>query len=132
MIYALFISMYLGFYKIMFSSLPLKYKMILGTLFSIIVPFIIASIITYTYLSDSLLQITKNKSLYIAEDLANLIETSINNEINMASSIASDPDIIEAVKTNNYKIANLELDSICKRVKNTFFTIFLTDKNGFY
>ena len=48
----------------------------------------------------------------------------------MASSIAADPDIVNAVKSGGYSIAQFELEQIYQRIGDKYFTIFLMDKDG--
>ena len=104
--------------------------MILGGIAAVCIPFLIAGTIIYTQLSNSLLEMTKKNAIHKAEDISDFIENMLNQYIMLASSIAADPDIVQASKTGNYVLAQIELEAIYKRIGRKFFTIFLTDKDG--
>lgn len=112
------------------KKFTLKYRIIFSGFAAIFIPFFIVGIIIYIQLSNSLLELSKEKSVSTAKDISSIIDLSLKHEIRFASSIAADPVIMEASKTGDYHSAQLELDAVYKRVGRKFFTIFLTDKNG--
>jgi len=114
----------------MAKGITLKSKMILGGVIAVIVPFFIAGIIIYIQLSSALLEITKEKSLNIAKDISASIDERLNQEIRQTLAIAADPDIIEAARTGDYNVAQIELESIYERIGMDFFTILLADRYG--
>ena len=110
--------------------MTLKYRLILAGFASVFIPFIIAGTIIYFQLSNSLLELTKENSIHMAQDISASINEKLMMEIRLVSSIAADPDIVDAVKTGDYQIAQIELESIYARIGEKYFTLFLTDKNG--
>lgn len=108
----------------------LKYKIILGSITAVIVPFFIAGVIIYLFLSDSLIEMSTNRLVTQADDTASLIHATLMKEIKLMSAIAADPDVITALKTGKYQTAQLELEMIHQRIGEDLFTIFLADKNG--
>ena len=95
-----------------------------------LIPFLIAGVIIYVQLSNSLLEMAKEKSIQIAKDISASIEANLVQEIKLISAIAADPDMIEASITGDYHEAQTELESIYKRIGKKYFTIFLLDKHG--
>ena len=108
----------------------LKYRLILGGLVSVLIPFVLAGTIIYFKLSDSLLELTKEKVIHLSHDISASIDDKFTQEIRLVSSIAADPDIISASKTGDFQTAQFELESIYARIGEKYFTIFLTDKEG--
>ena len=114
----------------MLKNITLKYRMILGGIVAVFIPFFISGIIVYFYLSKSLIEITNSKSLIIVEDISGLIEATIMQEIKLASAIAATPDIVEDSVEGDYFHIQKDLESIHKRIGRKEFTIFVTDKHG--
>lgn len=104
--------------------------MILGGIVAVLIPFLIAGIIIYVQISNSLLEITEERSLHTANDISEIINMTLLQEIKLASAIAADPDIIAASQTGDYREAQNELKQIYQRIGKDFFTIFLLDKYG--
>ena len=115
----------------MLKGMSLKYKMILGSIIAVVIPFSIAGIIIYIQLSGSLLKMAEEKSVHMAEDISDFIASNLGQEVKLASAIASDPDIVNAVRTGDYRIAQTELKEIHDRIGTKYFTVFLLDKRGF-
>ena len=114
----------------MLKDLTLRYKMILGGLAAVFFPFVIAGTIIYIQLSNSLLEMTREKAVHSARDTSALIEATLMQEIKLASAIAANLDIVKASQTGDYRIAQLELEAIHKRIGRHLFTFFLLDKDG--
>jgi PAS domain S-box-containing protein len=108
----------------------LKHKLILGGIAAVFIPFLIASIIIYIQLSNSLLEITEEKAISIASDTSALIYATLMPEIKLADSIAADPEVVRASKSGDYRNAQQKLEALYKRIGKKVFTIFLTDKEG--
>ena len=114
----------------MAGKLTLKYRLILGGIAAVFIPLFIAGIVIYIQLSNSLLEMTKEKLAYIARDTADFIDATLMQEIKLASAIAMDLDVIQASLTGDYRVAQKDLESIHKRIGGGYATIFLLDKNG--
>lgn len=106
-------------------------KLILGGLTAVLVPFLIAGIIIYFQLSDSLMDLSKKNTLHMAQDIAKGLDERLTQEIKFASSIAADPDIINDLKSGTFNAVQSKLETIYKRIGEKYFTLFVTDKNGF-
>ena len=104
--------------------------MILGGMAAVLFPFVIAGTIIYIQLSNSLLEMTREKAVHSARDISALIEATLMQEIRLASAIAADLDVVEASQTGDYQVAQMELEALHHRIGRPFFTIFLLDKNG--
>jgi PAS domain S-box-containing protein len=111
-------------------NISLKYKLILAGLASILIPLLILGLIIYLQLYNSLFKLEKEKATHLTQDMSASINEKLMDEIKLVSSIAADPDIINAAKTGVFHTAQLEIESIYKRIGTEYFTIFLTDKNG--
>ena len=111
-------------------KVTLKYKLILTGLASIFIPFFIVGTIIYLQLSNSLFELAKENAIHVAVDLSASINEKLSQEIRLASSIAADPDIVNAAKSGAYQIAQFELEQVYKRIGEQYFTIFMTDNNG--
>ena len=111
--------------------MTIKNKMILGGLAAVFIPFFIAGTIIYIQLSNSLLEMTKERSVHIAKDVSALVEATLMQEIKLASSIAADPIVVDASKTGNYRVAQTKLEAIHGRIgKAVFYHFLIADKNG--
>ncbi len=114
----------------MCKRVSLNQKMIIGGLAAIVIPFVIAGTIIYVHLSGSLLEMAREKSLRIAEDASALIESTLMQEIKLASAIAADPDTLEYSMRGDSRILQTELETIYDRIGEDFFKIFFADKDG--
>ena len=114
----------------MLKKLSLKQKMILGGGVAVFLPFFVAGVVIYFQLSKSLLEISKNKAVHYAEDVAVLFDAKLKQELMLASAIAADPDIIESLAEGNYQQAQIEIDDIFNSIGNDSFTIFILDNTG--
>jgi len=108
----------------------LKYKMIIGGIVAVIIPFVITGAIIFIQLSGSLMQMAKDKTLHLSRDIVQVVDTFIESNLRFIISISSDPDVIDALKTSDYEIVAHELNEIYKNLQWDRTTIFLTDKNG--
>jgi PAS domain S-box-containing protein len=108
----------------------LKHKMIIGGIIAVVIPFVITGAIIYIQLSGSLMQMAKKRSLHLSNDIAQIIDNFIEFNLRFIISIASDPDVIDALKTSDYEIVTHELNAIYKNIQWDETTIFLTDKDG--
>ena len=95
-----------------------------------IVPFLIAGTIIYFQLSGSLIKHTRQDSVRVAQKMADSIDTYLKNVIMLASSIAANPETVEAVKTDYYHFVQKMLEAVHARIGNEYFTIFIADRNG--
>jgi PAS domain S-box-containing protein len=108
----------------------LKHKIIIGGIVAVVIPFVITGAIIYIQLSGNLMQMAKEKSLHLSNDIAQLLDNFIESNLRFIISIASDPDVIDALKTSDYEIVTHELNAIYKNIQWNKTTIFLTDKDG--
>jgi methyl-accepting chemotaxis protein len=111
-------------------TLSLKNKLVLGGVASVLIPFIIAGSIIYVQLSSSLLDVTKGMSLNIAQEISSSINEAVNQEIRLAMSIAADPVILNAAKTDQFEDAETKIKAIYNRIGKKYHTIFLLNKLG--
>ena len=114
----------------MAEKLTLRSRLILGATVAVVLPFLLAGIIIYVQLTDSLTRLAEGKALHVAEDLAEFLDAALRQELRLAESIAADEDIVQAGKTGDYRKARREIDAILDRVGGGIFTIFITDRNG--
>ena len=112
------------------KKITLKYKMILGGVAAVMVPFLIAGVIIYILLSRSFLEIYKEKAVHLAGDIAASIDDALRHEIRLASAIAADPNLVAASMTGDYRVAQKSLEAVHKRIRKKYFTIFLLDRSG--
>ncbi len=108
----------------------LKNKLIIGGIVAVMIPFIITGTIICIQLSGSLIEMAKEKSLHLSNDIVWVIDTFLDTNLRIVTSIAADRNIIYASKTGDYKISVRELNAIYKSIQLDQTTIFLTDKNG--
>ena len=104
--------------------------MIIGGIIAIVIPFLFASFLIYIQLSNVIIKTTQEKSLLIAKNITEILDTTLLQELKLASAIAANPIIIEALETDKYKKADNLLKETYKKIGKSSFTIFLTDKNG--
>ena len=114
----------------MINSKTLKTRMLVGGIAAVLIPFFIIGLIVYGQLSKSLLALTMERAVHHVEDAAERIETVLKQKIELARSIAADPDIIAASRNGAYATAQKELESIYQGIGRDYFTIFLLDQNG--
>ncbi|MBP7460256.1 MAG: response regulator [Candidatus Delongbacteria bacterium] len=114
----------------MLHSINLKYKLIIGGITAVFIPFFIAGIVIYYHLSHSLQEIAHDKSMIIAQDVAGLINAALRQEIKLAEAIAANPIIIRASQTGRYQEARRMLEMVYQRIGKTYFTMFLLDRHG--
>ena len=110
--------------------MSIKKKMILSAIAAVSIPFLIVGMIIHFQLSRSLLGITKDHAVHAAEDLSWVISAALDQEKLLATSIAADPDIIEACEKEDFSTAQQELEQIWKGIGKDYFTIFLLDQKG--
>jgi PAS domain S-box-containing protein len=114
----------------MLRNIPLKYRMILGGIAAVLIPFLITGIIIYVELSKSLMEMTQDQSIRIARDASSLIEATLMQEIKLASAIAATPTVVKASKSGDYRAVRERLQKIYKRIGKDFFTLFVLDEKG--
>jgi len=114
----------------MIKNIGLKYRMILGGVAAVLIPFLIAGIIIYVLLSGSLMEMTREKSVRMAMDMAALIDANLMQEIKLVSSIAADPTVVGASRSGDYRDVQTKLNAIHKRIGKPFFTLFVLDRKG--
>jgi len=112
------------------KELTLKYRIILGSIFVIFIPFLIAGIITYNRISFSLEKLSRERSTQIASDIADLIQVSSFEEIKFMASIALNPHIVKAAETGDYKLADSALSALYKSIGTEYEDFFIADMNG--
>ena len=112
------------------ERITLKYRMILGGVAAVIIPFFIAGVVIYIRLSRSLLEMSKEKVVHLAGDISATVDQTLAQEIKLASAIAAIPDVVAASVTGDYRAAQKVLESIHQRIGRKYFTIFLLDRSG--
>lgn len=114
----------------MLKNVALKYRMILGGVAAVFIPFMIAGIIVYVLLSGALMEMTRERSVRVAMDMAALIDANLMQEIKLASSIAADPTVVRASRSGDYRDVQAKLEALYKRIGRPFFTLFVLDRKG--
>ncbi|HOD75829.1 MAG TPA: hypothetical protein PKJ17_07375, partial [Syntrophorhabdaceae bacterium] len=61
----------------MLKDVALKHRMILGGVAAVLVPFLLAGTIVYVLLSGSLMEMTRERSVRMAMDMAALIDANL-------------------------------------------------------
>jgi signal transduction histidine kinase/ActR/RegA family two-component response regulator len=113
-----------------FKNMSLFAKMIMGGITVVVVPFVIAGVLTYGQLSRFLESIAEEKAQQIAVDLSALAQNVFHRELNFVSSVARNAEIREAAASGKYRF-------IQKRLEDTFHisgayegSLLMVDKNG--
>ena len=114
----------------MIKDISLRHKLIGGGIAAVLAPFLLTGAMVYFQLSKFLLEGTEDKSVHIVEDVSTRIQRRLERELTLASAIASDPDILGAIKIDDFSVAQKHLESIHGRIGNPSFSIFITDKFG--
>ena len=114
----------------MIQNNTLKFKMVIGGILAVLVPFVITGVIIYIQLSGNLMAMAQKRAIHTSNDTSLVIETFLEANLRLVLSIAADPDIIHALKTGSYNTAEEELKAIYNRMNWEKTTIILTDKNG--
>ncbi len=114
----------------MLKDVALKHRMILGGVAAVLVPFLLAGTIVYVLLSGSLMEMTRERSVRMAMDMAALIDANLMQEIKLASSIAADPTVVRASRSGDYRHVQAKLEALYKRIGRPFFTLFVLDRKG--
>ncbi len=114
----------------MINSKTLKTRMIVGGITAVLIPFFCIGLIVYLQLSESLVAITADRAVHNVEDVADHIGALLTQKIELARSIAADPDVIAASRNGDYTAAQKELESVYQGIGSDYFTIFLLDQNG--
>jgi PAS domain S-box-containing protein len=104
--------------------------MILGGSMALIIPSLIASGILYSMLSRSLLDISRERTVQAARDLAALVDTSLRQELYHVSTIALDPVIVQAARSGEYTAAARKLTAIHAGLPSPNYTYLLADGQG--
>jgi signal transduction histidine kinase/ActR/RegA family two-component response regulator len=107
-----------------------RLKMILSGTAAIIIPFLIAGVVTYIKLSNSLEELAKGKTIQIAGFLSNLLQVSLAREVNLVVAVSKDPEVIEAASLSNFRILDKKLVNIYHFSGAAIGSLFITDKYG--
>jgi signal transduction histidine kinase len=114
----------------MFKNMGIRAKMIYGGTAAVLIPFIIAGVLTYIQLSRSLDRLSEEKAKQIAVDLSGLVEISLSREFNFVSAVARDSEIREAAASDNYRFLQNRLEHVFRVSGASDGSLFMTDKNG--
>lgn len=112
------------------KEITLKYRIILGGIAAIFIPFFIAGIIAYNRISQSLEQISREKTTRISKDLADMIQLVLSQEIKLIKIVSLHEHILEAASTGNYALSDTTLSEIFKTIGADYEDLFVTDKYG--
>jgi signal transduction histidine kinase/ActR/RegA family two-component response regulator len=112
------------------KELPLRWKMILGTVAAVTVPCLIVGAVLYGMLSQSLLQIYRERSVQVAKDIATLINTTLQQELYFVMTLSFDPELVNATDSGNYVAAARKLEAIHAGIPSPNFTYLLADRKG--
>lgn len=110
--------------------MSLKKKLVLLGISFVIIPFLLAGIITYHILSRSLLDVAKDKSLRYSKELSHLVDISLKQEVRLLDAISLNRQIIQACKSGDYKLAQDYIQSVYNNIGKEYSTIFILDRHG--
>lgn len=117
----------------------IRFKLTVGGIVLVLLPLIIAGVISVTKSSNALLQLGKDSALNTAADLARLADNILEEERTLAEVFASDQKIINVADhingggdTSGPEVAELyrALTQQFKRMGNNYQGIFVTDEGG--
>ncbi|MCX5811440.1 MAG: hypothetical protein NT178_02700 [Proteobacteria bacterium] len=114
----------------MFKSMGLRAKMIYGGIAAVVIPFILAGVVTYTQLSRSLDRLSEEKAKQIAVDLSGLAQSALSREFNFVSAVARDAEIRAAAASGNYRFIQKRLEDVFHLSGAHQGSLFVTDMNG--
>jgi PAS domain S-box-containing protein len=119
------------FRQLTMRKVSLRIKMILGWIIIVIFPLTIIGALFFNYVSASLESMTKEKTERVAENLAGMIKSALQGEMNVITVLAIDPQIIRAVSSGRYN-SDIEdkLKKVYAKIGTEFEGIFITDKQG--
>ena len=111
-------------------GLSFRSKIILGTLITAIVPLCILLTVIISYLPPSLEELTREKTVNIAETLAAMVSASLQGEARAIEVLAADPQIQQATQTDQYEQIKKKLHQAFIHLGETYEGLFITDRNG--
>jgi len=114
----------------LFKDMNIRARIIYGSAAAVIIPFVLAGIVTYTQLSRSLEHLSEEKAKQIAVDLSSLVHSTLNREFNFICSVAQDPQIQRAAASGNYRFIQKRLEDIFLLSGAHAGSLYVTDKNG--
>ncbi len=110
--------------------MTIRYKLLVSGIAAVILPFLLAGIFSYISLSRSLEQISKEKSMQIALDLAYLMQVSLSRESSLVSAVSKNPQIIGAAASDNYANIDALIKYIYQNSGALYGSLFIIDRKG--
>jgi len=122
------------------KKISIKIKLILLGILTVIIPVLILGFVSVKQTSEALISIANERALQIAIEIADLVDTTLKQEIKIAYSISHAHIILntlEKIDTINAESSKKELDKtdnylkkLFEKIGNDYETIILTDKIG--
>ncbi|MGE5784526.1 MAG: response regulator, partial [Myxococcales bacterium] len=81
-------------------------------------------------LTDSLLDVSKEKAALTAKNTALVVDAVLRREMDFAATVALDRELIDAVSEKRYASAIHRARSVCERVKVDYLAILIVDTDG--
>jgi len=112
------------------QGLSFRAKIILGVLVTAIIPFSILLAVIIFYLPPSLEALTREKTVSLAESLADMVTASLEGEARTIAVLAADPQIQQASKTGKFRNIEAKLQQSFAYMGNSYEGLFITDLDG--
>lgn len=110
--------------------MSLKNRLILLGISVVIIPFCMAGGIIYLQLSRHLLDIAVDNSLHFVKGKSLFVDTTLSQELRLVKLISSNPEILKACKTGDFKIAREHIRAMHDGIGKDYFSIFILDQYG--
>lgn len=112
------------------DKFTLRQKLILGGFAVIFLPLLITGFVVSSRLTDSLLEIYRQKSIRIAKDMAVIVDISLRDHMRLTSAVALDRELVDAVAAEDFDSASKRLVYMYKKIGVQDGTLLLADRNG--
>ncbi|MGE5670293.1 MAG: cache domain-containing protein, partial [Fibrobacterota bacterium] len=112
-------------------KLTLYQKMILGGIIAIVIPLFFMGTVVISRLSGSLVDIFNKEAVLNSKNMAKIITTTLEREMDYASALAVDHNLIELMSQKKYAAAMERLKTVHKRIKKDSLGILIIDADGF-
>jgi PAS domain S-box-containing protein len=115
----------------MMHKLTLYRKMILGGIIAVLVPLLVFGAVIASKLTGSLLDIFDKEAIINANNMAKIITVTLEREMDYASALAVDNNLIELMSQKKYAAAMECLKTAHKRIKADSLGLLIIDPDGF-
>jgi PAS domain S-box-containing protein len=105
--------------------------MILGGIIAIVIPLFFMGTVVISRLSGSLMDIFNKEAVLNSKNMAKIITATLEREMDYASALAVDHNLIELMSQKKYAAAMERLKTVHKRIKKDSLGILIIDADGF-